>query len=222
MSDPHALDPAEALALLEGESGRIRRALDVRLPTQLLAWGAAWLIGFGVLWWDVRQQQPFTGPGVVSAVVFTVLLISAATVTGMLTQSATRGRGGRSARQGRDLGLFWGLGFTGFFVFAGGIGSSGLDPRAAGLLFAGGSVVVTGLAYLATAAVFGGAVERILGSWLLLLAAAGVWAGPVVFLLLIALLGGGAFLTAAAVTRARERRRPADPHRGSSADSDRG
>lgn len=210
MSEEPALDPAEALALLEAESGRIRRALDVRLPVQLLAWGIAWLVGFGVLWWDVHQQQPFTGPGVVSAVLFTVLLIAAAAVTGVLTQSATSGRGGRSARQGRDLGLLWGLGFTGFFVFAGGIGSTDLDPRAAGLLFAGGSVVVTGLAYLAVAAVFGGDVERILGSWLLFLAAAGVWTGPVVFVLLIAILGGGAFLIAAAVTWRRERGRPAD------------
>lgn len=203
MTERFELDPAEALALIESESGRVRRALDVRLPLQLFAWGVAWCVGFGVLWWDVRSQQPFTGPGVVAAVVFSVLLIAAATVTGVVTQAATRGRGGRSARQGRDLGIFWGAGFTAFFVFAGGIGSAGLDPEAAGLLFAGGSVVITGLAYLAMAAVFGGAVERTLGIWLLVLVAGGVWAGPVTLNLLIAVLGGGGFLVAAALARRR-------------------
>lgn len=203
MTEPFELDPAQALALIESESGRVRRALDVRLPLQLLAWGVAWCIGFGVLWWDVRGQHPFTGPGVAAAVVFSVLLIAAATVTGVVTRAATRGRGGRSARQGRDLGIFWGAGFTGFFVFAGGLGRAGLDPEAAGLLFAGGSVVITGLAYLAMAAVFGGAVERTLGIWLLVLVAGGVWAGPVTLNLLIAVLGGGAFLVAAALVRRR-------------------
>lgn len=211
MSDHEELDPAVALALIDAESDRVRRALDVRLPVQLLVWGVAWCVGFGTLWWDVRRQQPFTGPGVFSAVVFSVLLIAAAVVTGVVTQAATRGRGGRSVRQGRDLGIFWGAGFTAFFVFAGGISSVGLDPAAAGLLFAGGSVILTGLAYLAMAAVFGGAVERALGSWLLLLVAAGVWAGPVTLNLLIAVLGGGAFLVAAVVTWRRGLRRPADP-----------
>ncbi|MEJ7651171.1 MAG: hypothetical protein WKF57_19335 [Nakamurella sp.] len=208
MADHAELDPSEALALIDAESDRVRRALDVRLPVQLMAWGIAWLIGFGALWWDVHRQQPFTGPGVVSAVVFGVLLIAAAVITGVVTAAATRGRGGRSVRQGRDLGIFWGAGFTAFFVFAGGIGGVGLDPEAAGLLFAGGSVILTGLAYLAMAAVFGGAVERLLGGWLLLLVAAGVWTGPVTLNLLIAVLGGGAFLLAAVVTWRRGLRRP--------------
>lgn len=198
-------DPADALALIETESARVRRSLDAHLPLPLLAWGLAWLIGFGALWFDVRSQDPFTGPGTVAAVLFAVLLVAAAVVTAVATSRATRGRGGVTARRARDLGLFWGLGFLAVLLLAAGIARVGIPPQAAALLFSGGSVVVTGLAYLATAATFGGTVEKVLGAWLLVVVGGGVWTGPTTLMALIAVAGGGAFLLAALVQARRSR-----------------
>lgn len=197
MSDQ--FDPRDALGLIDAEGSRMRAALDVRLPWQLTAWGLAWLIGFGLMWLDVRDQDPYTGPGVGSGLPFVVLMLVAMTVTAFVIGRGTAGLGGRAQRVGRRVGLGWGLGWAGFYCVAGSLIRFGLPAEAIAVLFAGGAMFLTGLIYLVSAAVWDDAVQGWLGVWLIVVAAVGSFLGPVGVLIVGALAGGGGFLVAALV-----------------------
>jgi len=67
-----------------------------------------------------------------------------------------------------------------------------------GVIGAVGPLLVTGLIYVTAAAMWVDWTMLALGGWLLAVAAAGGWAGPVDALAVDALAGGGGFLAAAA------------------------
>jgi hypothetical protein len=67
-----------------------------------------------------------------------------------------------------------------------------------GIAGAAGPLLVTGLIYVAAAAISLDRTMFALGGWLLAVAAAAGWAGPVGALAVGALAGGGGFLAAAA------------------------
>lgn len=203
MSDE--FDPREALGMIDAEGRRTRAALDVRLPWQLTAWGLAWLIGFGVMWLDVRGQSPYRGPGVASGLTFGILMLAAMTVTAMVIARGTAGLGGRAQRAGSRVGLAWGLGWAGYFCFAGSLIRIGLSPEALAVLFSGGSMFLTGLIYLISGAVWDDPVQTRLGIWLIPVAVVGSFLGPVGVLVVGALAGGGGFLVAAWAAHGRRR-----------------
>lgn len=202
MSDD--FDPRDALGMLDAEGARVRQSLDIRLPTQLAAWGIAWLVGFGAMWLEARGQRPYLGPGL-SGLLFAVLLIAAGTVTGVLISRATTGIGGRAQRVGRRVGIAWGLGWLGFFGVAGALVRAGISPPATGILYAGGAMLVTGLIYLMSGAVFDEPVQTWLGVWLIVVAVGAAFTGPLGVLLVGALAGGGGFLVAAGIAWRRRR-----------------
>lgn len=192
-----SLDPADALRLLDDQERSVRRALDVRLHEQLAAWGVAWLVGLGLIWWQVRGQRPYAGPTALGGVVFGVLLVLAGAVTGWRTWQATSGIGGDAGWQGTIFGAAWGLGFLAHFGVIGALGRAGAGPEVIGILSVTGSLLIVGLMYLFGAASWGVRPMAALGGWLVLLASAVGFAGPVGATLLAALLGGGAFLLTA-------------------------
>lgn len=196
-SDTDGMDPASALELIEAEGRRIRKALDPRLPWQLLSWGLAWLIGAGALWLDVRDQRPYVGPGGLSAGVFVALLAVAGLVTGVTVAQGTAGVGGRAARTGHRIGLVWGLGWLSFMACGAAVVKEGAAPAVAGVLYAAGAHLVTGLIYAMSGAVWDDPVQVWLGCWLTILAGIAGFFGPVGVLLVEALGGGGGFLVAA-------------------------
>ncbi|HPF76114.1 MAG TPA: hypothetical protein PLP55_08195 [Phycicoccus elongatus] len=196
-------DPREALGLIEAESRRTRAALDTRIDEILIAWGLAWLIGLGVLWWQGRVQDPFTGPTAATGILFTTLLLAAGGWTGHRTNQATRGLGGESAFRGIAHGWSWGLGFGGLFVLIGGLARAGATPEQLSLLSTCGALVVTGVMYAATAATWGTRPALWLGVWLVVVGAVGAFAGPLWALGLGAVAGGGALLAVGLWLRAR-------------------
>lgn len=196
-SDDNFPDAAAALELIDAEGRRIRAALDPRLSWQLASWGLAWLIGAGALWLDVRDQRPYIGPGGLSAGLFMALLAIAGAVTGITVSRGTAGIGGRAARTGRRIGLVWGLGWISFMALGAALVTVGAPPVVAGVLFAAGAHLVTGLIYAMSGAVWDDPVQVWLGSWLIFLAAVAGFFGPVPVLLVEALGGGGGFLVAA-------------------------
>lgn len=196
-------DPREALGLIEAESRRTRAALDTRIDEILIAWGLAWLIGLGVLWWQGRVQDPFTGPTAATGILFTTLLLAAGGWTGHRTNQATRGLGGESAFRGIAHGWSWGLGFGGLSALIGGLARAGATPEQLSLLSCCGALVVTGVMYAATAATWGTRPALWLGGWLVVVGAAGAFAGPLWALGLGAVAGGGALLAVGLWLRAR-------------------
>ncbi|WP_342371859.1 hypothetical protein PCC79_11255 [Propioniciclava soli] len=200
-----AFDPGEALGMIEDEESRVRRALAVNLPVQLLAWGVAWLVGFLALWLDVRAHSSYTPPGTLSSLVFFALLLVAGVVTAIATTRATRGVGGRTARTGARLGLGWGVGYGGFVLVAGGVAVYG-TPEAASVMMTAGAVLIAGLMYLLSGAVWDDPLLVRLGVGIIAVGGVASWTGPVWAPLVAGVAGGGGLLVAAGLAVARRRR----------------
>jgi hypothetical protein len=68
------MEPREAVRLLAQTQADVRRSLDFRAPWVSLVAAAVALVGFGIVWLDVRDQHPFTGPSSASLAVFYALI----------------------------------------------------------------------------------------------------------------------------------------------------
>ncbi|MGH3445893.1 MAG: hypothetical protein ACRDPB_11005, partial [Nocardioidaceae bacterium] len=168
--------------------------------------GVAWLLGFGAMWLSVRDQQPYRGPSVSAGVLLGVLLVAAITFTAVTVGRATHGVEGVSQVQGRMFGLAWPIGFAALFAIEGALGRYGGSSVVLGMIGAAGPLLVTSLVYLAGAATWRDVPMFAIGCWLALVAATGVWAGPVGVLLVEALGAGGGFLAMATLLAWRDHR----------------
>jgi hypothetical protein len=96
------MDPREAARLLAQTQADARRSLDFRAPWVALLAAVVALAGFGIVWLDVRNQHPFTGPSPVSLVVFYALIaLRIATVIYAYTRART-GISGHSVKVERN------------------------------------------------------------------------------------------------------------------------
>ena len=206
MTEDETMDPQTAAALLEQTREHTRTALRVRLPHLYAAWGVAWLAGLGAMWLSVRGQHPYRGPTTASVAILAVLIVAAVVVTMVLVTRATSGIEGTSAVQGRIYGLSWPVGFAALFVIEGALAQHGASGVVLGIIGAAGPILVTGLIYMVAAAIWLDTSMAVLGAWLMLVAAAASWTGPVTVLLIEALAGGGGFLLAAGILAARRAR----------------
>jgi hypothetical protein len=96
------MDVREAARLLAQTQTDVRRSLDFRAPWVSLVAAVVALVGFGIVWLNVRGQRPFTGPGPVSLVVFYALIaLRIATVIYAYARART-GISGRSVKVERN------------------------------------------------------------------------------------------------------------------------
>jgi len=96
------MDPREAARLLTQTQADARRALDFRAPWVSLVAAVVALVGFGIVWLNVRDQHPFTGPSLASLAVFYALIaLRIATVIYAVVRART-GVSGRSVKVQRD------------------------------------------------------------------------------------------------------------------------
>lgn len=98
-ADGGDLSPAESLALIEQQRGRVERTLEPNVVLIYAVWGASWALGFAGLYLGYRDVVPLVAAGVL----FFLLLVSAMVVTGVHIARATRGV--RSALLGPALSL---------------------------------------------------------------------------------------------------------------------
>lgn len=187
-------DPALAAALIDQETARIRRALDVGMPVQAIAWGVAWMVGLGVMWWQVRDQAPYVGASDAASGLFAVLLLLAGLVTVVLTRRGTQGVAGAQARKGQIYGILWGGGFGGLMALIFAVARTGAGPDAMTVLSTAGSLLMAGLVYVAGSGLWGSRPQLVLGSWMLLVGAVAGFLGPVGVLAAGAFAGGGAMV----------------------------
>jgi len=96
------MEPREAARLLTQTQADARRALDFRAPWVSLVAAVVALVGFGIVWLNVRDQHPFTGPSPASLVFFYALIaLRIATVIYAYARART-GVSGRSVKVQRD------------------------------------------------------------------------------------------------------------------------
>ncbi len=96
------MEPREAARLLTQTQAVARRALDFRAPWVSLVAAVVALVGFGIVWLNVRDQHPFTGPSLASLAVFYVLIaFRIATVIYAYARART-GVSGRSVQVQRE------------------------------------------------------------------------------------------------------------------------
>lgn len=191
-------DPALAADVLNVESLRVQEAFDVRLADQLAAWGIAWFVGLGLVWLQVRDQNPYRGPSTWAVVTLSVLMMAALVVTADRVHRATAGVLGASARRGRLYGIGWGAGVVAGLLVVAAAGTAGAPPAVIGVLVISVQLVIAGVLYLCGAALFGGRIVLLLGCWLIALGSVAGFAGPVGAAAVGAVGGGGGFLVAAA------------------------
>jgi hypothetical protein len=204
--DEEGFDSRAAAALIQATTEDTRRSLAVRVPQLYASWGVAWLIGLGVMWLSVRGQAPYRGPSAGSAILLGVLLLGAVAVTIFTIVRATSGIQGQSANQGTIFGLAWPIGFASLYLLEGALAHQGASGTVLGLFGAAGPLLVTSLIYLVGAAIWLDRAMFTMGAWLAVVAAVGVWTGPVTVLLVNAVAGGGGFLVMAGYLAWRARR----------------
>jgi hypothetical protein len=199
------LDVHAAAAIMADARDRALRELRASYPLVFMVWGLVLLVGFGVTWLSVRDQHPYTGPTPLALVVFTLLLAIGAVVTVVAVGRAITGIGGVSASQRRVHSLALALGIVGVFTLEGALAHAHATDSLLGVYGAVAPMLVTGVVYAASPAVWQDWSTRTLGVWLVLVAAGSAYAGPVGVWGVAGLASAAGFLVMAVVRRRRER-----------------
>lgn len=206
-SEDESFDPAMAALVLEIESARVQQAFDVRLADQLGAWGIAWFVSLGLVWVQVRDQDPYRGPSTWVLIVLACSMIAAMLVTADRVRRATAGVQGVTARRGRLYGIGWGAGVSAGLLMVAAVGVADAGPAVIGVLVVSVQLLVAGLLHICGAALFGGRITLVLGCWLVALGALAGFTGPVGAAAVGAVGGGGGLLVAAVLAWRRSAQR---------------
>jgi hypothetical protein len=204
-TDDDQLDVHEAAAILADARDRALRELRASYPLLFAVWGLFFLIGYGVLWLSVRGQHPYSGPTPAALLVLTLLLAAAAVTTVIIAGRAYTGIGGASAAQRRVHGLAVALGLAGVFTLEGGLAHAHASDSVLGVYGAVAPLLVAGVVYAASPAVWQDWATRVLGAWVVLVAAGSAYAGPVGVWGVAGLGAAAGFWAMAAVARRRAR-----------------
>ena len=196
--DGTTMGVADAAVIMQEASDRARRQLRVSHRATFTIWGLGLLLGYGSIWLTVRGQQPFHGlPPATFAV--GALLSSASIMTGVAQAQADSGVGGLSAVRQRIHLLAVLAGFAAMFALEGALAHTGASRSVIGVFEASAPVLVAGLFYFTTSAVWLDWPVLGLGVWLLAVAAVGGFAGPAGVWAVDALAAGLAYLLMATV-----------------------
>jgi len=99
LDDQGELDPREAARLVEQTSRQARRAFDPSSPLASVVGAGVFLIGYGAVWWSIRDQATYAGPAGWSVAVLYGVIAVGAIVAGTMGRRATSGVRGRARRQ---------------------------------------------------------------------------------------------------------------------------
>jgi hypothetical protein len=199
------LDLSAAAAIMQEARERALHELRARYPVVFVTWGLVLMIGYGVMWLSVLGQHPYTGPAPWSLLVLTLLVAAGAVTTVIMVGRALTGIGGPSVAQRRIHGLALAVGIVGIFALEGALAHAGASDSLLGVYGAVAPMLVAGVVYAASPAVWQDWSTRALGAWLVVVAASSGYAGPVGVWGLAGLLAGIGFFAAAVVRRGRDR-----------------
>ena len=197
MADGAPMGVAEAAAIMREAGETARRGLQVRHRATFTIWGLGLLIGYGAIWLTVRGQRPFHGPD--PGAFALVALLGAASVMAGLEQARTEsGVGGLSAVRRRLSFASVLIGLAGMFAVEGALVHAGASKPVISIFEASAPILVAGIFYLTSSTVRPHWAVTGLGLWLVVVAGAGGFAGPVGVWGVGALAGGLAYLLMAA------------------------
>jgi len=173
------MDPGEAARLLEQTQAKSRRSLDFRAPWIALVAAAVALVGFGIVWLNVRNQHPFTGPSPVSLVVlYGLIAVRIATVI-YARARARSGVSGHSVTVQRNEAVVMGGALLVWYVVLIAIASSGQhDAGFDWSLGLSGTLIALAVLWTGRCAIHKNWRELALTVPVALIAAAGAIAGP--------------------------------------------
>jgi hypothetical protein len=205
INDGVDMDVQHAAVIMQEARKRAQHELQVRYPALFATWGLALLICYGAVWLSVRGQQPYYGPTIAAAVTVILVAALAVGVAVVLVGRAVSGVGGWSALQRRILLLSVGGAYAGLFTLEGALAHAGASRPVIAVFGAAAPLLVIGLAYAASSAVWLDWAVFGLCIWLIVVAASSGYAGPVTVWAVDALAGGLPFLLLAAIRLARSR-----------------
>jgi hypothetical protein len=195
--------PRDASVIVAETAERARRALQVNRPVLYVAWGLSALVGYGVLWISVHDQHPYRGPGATGlAWTLVAVVLGVGLRLGVLARS-TEGIAGPSNARRAGFVLSLVLGTAALWMVDGALAHAGAPRAVSAVLLFAGPMLSLGLVFCASAAAHSDWRSLGLGLWLLVVAVAGAWAGPVGGLAVYALGGGVGFFAAATVATRR-------------------
>jgi hypothetical protein len=198
------MNAAAAAAIIAEADARARPVLRPDHRVTFLVWGVIWFIGDGLMWLAVRGQHPYHGPnpGGYAALVLLTVLVGLASVAQSRAESGVRGLS-VVRRWTFSLSALAGLG--GAFLVEGALVRAGASRPVVGVFEAVAPLLVIGLLYLARFSAEPDWAVAGLGLWLVLVAAAGAYAGPQNVWAVTTLAVGPAFLLVAALDHRRQR-----------------
>jgi hypothetical protein len=194
------MNAADAAAIMAEAGERARHTLRPDHRVSFLVWGAIWFLGDGLTWLAVRGQHPFHGPSPAGYAVTSLLAVLVA-LASISQARAETGVGGRSVVRRWSFFLTAAAGLGGAFAIEGALVRAGAGRPVVGVFEAVAPIVVIGLLYLSRFSAEQDWVVAGLGLWLVLVAAAGAYAGPENVWAVAALAVGPAFALAAALER---------------------
>lgn len=209
-NDPHALepadtdaapDPADALAIIAAQRART----DDTRPSDALIfgiWGAAWLVGYGLLWLTARDDDT---PSVLAGAIAIGGGVVALVVTIVHVMHRTRGIVGASARQGMLYGFGWPIGFIAHGMIVAGLAQAGASPEVVTLAANAIAALVVGLLYVAGGMLWDSTALYVIGAWMALVGAGAALTGLPGTYLVMALAGGGGMLAGGLIGKVRGR-----------------
>ena len=194
--DDQVLSAGESMALIERQTEEAQRRLWFNPALILGLWGAAYLFGFGAIFLTYPTAVPLRLPGAVAAVILGVLFPAATVISIVTGVRSGRGLRGPSRAAGAMYGWSWTLGFCALAAVNIGVTRLGLPDDAVTLLWSGSSLLLVGVLYLASGALFQDRFQHGLGVWMLLSGACSVFAGVPGNFAVVALAGGGGLFLA--------------------------
>lgn len=188
--DEDSLDPAESLRLIADQQRHVNRKLGGDPLLYWGPWGVAWTIGFGLLTlrYGLGDGPIVDMPSWIPLTVLFTLMAAAMVVTTHLGSRTAKYTVGASNVQGLMYGLTWAFAFLGVVAVAVRFGRD-LPEDETGLLWAALSVGVTGVLYMAGAAIWREWSMFAMGLFLSVVNAVGVSVGPGWHALLTSLAG---------------------------------
>ena len=192
------MDVREAAVIMQDARDRARQEFRLSHRGSFIAWGLALLLGYGTMWLTVRGQRPVHGPPPAAFAVVT--LFAAGSGIAAITQARSEsGVGGASAMRQRIHALSLVAGLAGMFALEGALFRAGASRPVLVVFEAAAPILVAGLFYLTSSALWLDWPVSGLGIWLVAVAAGAAYAGPVGVWAVGALAGGPAFLLTAVI-----------------------
>ena len=202
--DATPLDPREGLAIVAAQQRRVRDS-DIDSRVLFGTWGLAWLLAYGVQWWESSTSPTGTATPR-GGIAFGVILLVALVVTLVHVARAGHGLAGTSQQVGAMYGAAWAIGFAGQGLVVAGVVKAGASPEVVAVVANAIACLVVGMMYMAAGALWRERAMYVIGAWMIVTAGAAslVWM-PGGYLVL-SLAGGGGMLVGAGISALYRRR----------------